>query len=99
MDKETGEIFFGQNTGIPDPLHDVLASRIDDFAGPGAAGKGVPGAHSEVNAVNHGLFARPGSIVEDFMLYNLRLRGAAIGEPIPMCSNCSKILNGVEEIP
>jgi len=98
MDRQTGQIFFGQNSGIPNPLHPALAARLAQFEGPGAAGKGIPGAHSEINAVNQGLFARPGASMNDFALYNVRLRGSAQGSPIPMCSNCSAILQGVEEI-
>lgn len=92
MDTKTGDIFFGQNTGIPDPLHPDLQQALDEFPGPGAPGKGIPGAHSEINAVNQGLFARPGSQISDFIFYSVRLRGAAIGQPIEMCPNCAWIL-------
>jgi hypothetical protein len=40
MNTSTGEIFFGQNTGIPDPLTAQLRSALDEFQGPPAAGKG-----------------------------------------------------------
>ncbi|UIJ63813.1 hypothetical protein LWP59_10605 [Amycolatopsis acidiphila] len=92
MDTKTGDIFFGQNTGVPDPLHPVLQQRLDEFPGPGAPYKGTPGAHSEINAVNQGLFARSGSQIDDFIFYNVRLRGAAQGEFIEMCPNCAWIL-------
>jgi len=94
MDRQTGEIFFGQNTGIPDPLHPDLQQLLEDFPGPGAPGKGIPGAHAEINALNQGLFARPGSQISDFIFYNVRLRGAAIGEPIAPCPNCAWFLGG-----
>lgn len=92
MNTKTGDIFFGQNTGIPDPLHPDLQAALDEFEGPGAAGKGIPGAHSEINAVNEGLLANPGSQIGDYIFYSLRLRGALQGEPIEMCSNCASIL-------
>ena len=94
MDTKTGEIFFGQNTGIPDPLHPLLRQRLDSFSGPGAPAKGIPGAHSEINAVNQGLFARPGSQIGDFTFYSVRLRGTIKGQPIEMCPNCAQILGG-----
>ena len=85
-------MFFGQNTGIADPLHPDLQQRLAEFPGPGAPGKGIPGAHSEINAVNQGLFARPGSQINDFVFYSVRLRGAAQGDTIEMCPNCAWIL-------
>jgi RHS repeat-associated protein len=93
MNTRTGEVYFGQNTGIPNPLAPQLRSAIEDFEGPGAPGKGIPGAHSEINAVNQGLFADPSSQISDYLLYNLRLRGALKGQPIVMCSNCTTILS------
>jgi hypothetical protein len=92
MDTRTGDIFFGQNTGIPEPLAPELRSALEDFDGPGAAGKGIPGAHSEINAVNQGLLANPDSQISDYIFYSLRLRGALQGEPIEMCPNCAAIL-------
>jgi RHS repeat-associated protein len=92
MDTRTGDIFFGQNTGIPDPLAPQLRSAIDEFEGPEAPGKGIPGAHSEINAVNQGLLTNPGSQISDYIFYNVRLRGALQGEPIEMCPNCAGIL-------
>jgi hypothetical protein len=99
MDTKTGDIFFGQNTGIPDPLHELLAQRIEDFEGPGEPYKGTPGEHSEINAVNQGLFARPGGQISDFIVYSVRLRAAAKGQQIPMCGNCRQILYDVNEVP
>jgi len=98
MDRQTGEVFFGQNTGIPSPLHSALGAALDAFSGPGAAGKGIPGAHSEFNAINQGLFARPGAAISDFLLYRVRLRGADQGSQIMMCPNCANILKGAEDL-
>ncbi|HUZ39633.1 MAG TPA: YwqJ-related putative deaminase [Streptosporangiaceae bacterium] len=94
MDTQTGDIFYGQNTGIPDPLHPDLQQLLDGFPGPGAAGKGIPGSHAEINALNQGLFARPGSQISDFIFYNVRLRGAAQGSYIAPCPNCAWFLGG-----
>ncbi|WP_374404822.1 YwqJ-related putative deaminase [Frankia sp. Cj3] len=99
IDKQTGEIFFGQNTGIPEPLYPELQARLNEFEGPHAAGKGTPGAHSEINALNQGLWARLDADVEDFLIYNLRLRGAGQGMPIARCPNCVVLTRGAEEIP
>lgn len=98
MDRRTGDVFFGQNTGIPSPLHPELGAALDAFPGPAAAGKGIPGTHSEFNAINQGLFARPGSSVKDFVFYSVRLRGAAQGNQIMMCSNCASILKGAQDL-
>jgi RHS repeat-associated protein len=98
MDRQTGDVFFGQNTGIPSPLHRELAAALDAFAGPGAAGKGIPGTHSEFNAINQGLFARPGASISDFLLYSVRLRGSDQGSQIMMCPNCANILKGAEDL-
>jgi hypothetical protein len=94
MDTHTGEIFFRQNTGILDPLHPDLQQLLKDFPGPGAPGKGISGAHAEISALNQGLFARPGSRISDFIFHNVRLRGAAIGEPIAPCPNCVWFFGG-----
>jgi hypothetical protein len=92
MNTQTGDIYFGQNTGIPDPLAPELQSALDQFEGPGAPGKGIPGAHSEINAVNQGLLEDPCSQISDYIFYSVRLRGALQDEPIEMCPNCSAIL-------
>ena len=92
-----GSVYFGQNTGIPSPIDSTIAGRIEGFVGPGAPGKGVVGAHSEISAVNEGILANPGSSPSDFAVYNLRLRGSQQGQSIPMCSNCRAILSDVEE--
>jgi hypothetical protein len=94
MNTQTGEIFFGQNTGIPDPLHPDLHGLLDEFPGPGAPYKGIPGTHAEINALNQGLFSRPGSQISDFIFYNVRLRAAAVGQYIAPCENCQWFIGG-----
>jgi hypothetical protein len=92
MDTRTGNIFFGQNTGIPDPLAPELRLALDNFDGPGAPGKGIPGAHSEINALNQGLLEDRDSEINGYIFYSVRLRGSLQGQPIGMCANCSTIL-------
>lgn len=94
MDTQTDEIFFGQNTGIPDPLHPDLQALLDEFPGSGAPYNGIPGAHAEINALNQGLFARPGSQISDFIFYKVRLRGAAAGQYTAPCENCQWFIGG-----
>lgn len=98
MDNVTGDITFGQNTGIPSPLHPTFQDRIDNFEGEPAEFKGVPGSHSEINALNEGMLARPGSILEEFTVYNVRLKGTLKGQRIIRCDNCQQITDGAREI-
>ncbi|GAB3433829.1 RHS repeat-associated core domain-containing protein [Flindersiella endophytica] len=98
MDRKTGAIFFGLNGDVPEKLHPLLRRALDAFEGPPAPFHGEPGAHSEVHAVNQGLFARQGSKLEDFLVYSVRLRGSKKGNPIEMCPNCAPILNGAEDL-
>ncbi|MFF1603598.1 RHS repeat-associated core domain-containing protein [Streptomyces mirabilis] len=98
MDNVTGKVTFGQNTGIPNNLHPVLQDRLDAFVGEGEPFKGVPGSHSEINALNEGLWARTGSTLEDFTVYNVRLKGTLKGQRIARCANCMQLTDGVREI-
>lgn len=98
LDNATGDITYGHNTGIPNPLHPTFQDRIDNFEGEGADFKGVPGSHSEINALNEGMLARPGSTLEEFTVYNVRLKGTLKGQRIIRCDNCQQITDGVREI-
>ncbi|WP_406642519.1 DNRLRE domain-containing protein [Amycolatopsis sp. WGS_07] len=98
MDLVTGEIFFGQNTGIPDPLHPLIATALSSFVGPPAYNYGIPGAHSEFNALNKGLFARDGAKIGDFVFYSVRLRGSRKMDQILKCPNCSQVLTDAEDL-
>lgn len=98
MDNVTGNVTFGQNTGIPSPLHPTFQDRIANFEGEPAPYKGVPGSHSEINALNKGMLARPGSTPEEFTVYNVRLKGTLKGQRIVRCDNCLQITDGVREI-
>lgn len=104
-DTETGEIFFGQNTGVPPNIHPILEGRLaallEETGGVGL-GKGKPGSHSELNALNIALQARVGvgtpvseATLEEFQIYNVRLRGSKIQQPIDPCSNCAELTRGV----
>jgi hypothetical protein len=98
MDLKTGGIFFGQNTGIPDPVHPVLEATLGSFIGPPVPFKGERGSHSEFNAINQGLFAREGSVIADFVFYSVRIRGSRALDQIDMCKNCSAILGDVKDL-
>jgi hypothetical protein len=114
VDKTTGKVYYGRNQdGRPDPMHPTLdanADRAADLnmrhgsAGPGMpptglANKGIPGDHSEVNAVNNGMLDReearkqdpslPPPKTEDFAVVNQ----SPDGKPMPCCRNC-KITTG-----
>jgi hypothetical protein len=95
MDRQTGGIFFGQNTGIPADLHPILQARIGDVQA--VPFKGVPGSHSEVNAANAALWARPGATMQDLLIYSLRLRGSTQGQPILRCGACAALTAGATE--
>lgn len=74
VDKTTGKVYYGRNQdGRPDPMHPTLDANADraadlnrrrESAGKGmppeglAMKGGVPGDHSEVNAVNNGMLDR-----------------------------------------
>ncbi len=109
-DLETGEIFYGQNTGkepadLSPPLQDrtnaVVAANQPTPEGmpPGwSRDKGIPGSHSEVQALNQGMKARPDSNPSDFALHNTRTKtnkNGNAGEPMPRCDNCKPITDGV----
>jgi RHS repeat-associated protein len=98
MDNVSGNITFGQNTGIPSPLHPTFEDRIANFEGEPAPYKGEPGSHSEINALNEGMLARPGSTLDEFTVYNVRLKGTQKGQRIIRCDNCQQITDGVREI-
>ena len=77
----------------------LALDRRFDKRGPGAPFKGIPGAHSEINALNQGLVARPGSRLSDFLLYSVRLQRSGGSEQILMCQNCAQIVGGARDLP
>jgi hypothetical protein len=100
LDTQTGAITYAQNaSSIPDPLHPDLQAALNAFEGPGVPFKGIPGAHSEIYAVNEGLYARPGATIGDFLIYSVRLQRSRLGEQILMCPNCAQILSGASDLP
>jgi RHS repeat-associated protein len=112
-DLETGQVFYGQNTGkaarnLSQPLQErtdtVIAANQEK--NPAPAGyepgwdrhNGYPGSHSEVQALDQGLKARPGSQPEDFAVHNLRTKSNSLGnagDPMPRCDNCEPITDGI----
>jgi RHS repeat-associated protein len=99
-DKKTGGVTYGQNRDErPQPMNPTLADNADaagrfnkerGSAGTGMppeglANKGIPGHHSEVNAVNEGMKKRPDSKPDDFVVYN---QNPDSGTPMECCRNC-----------
>jgi hypothetical protein len=103
LDKRTGEIFYSVNQGkVPMSMHPLLKARYEGYlAGSGGVTPpraGVPGAHSEVGALNKALWARDpaGKMTTlpegEFTMHNASLyRNKPEGVP-PMCTNCSGII-------
>jgi hypothetical protein len=62
--------------------------------------KGVPGDHSEVNAVNKGMMEREGGTPppkpSDYTVYNTNTNGQGqdAGQGKPCCPNCTRVLGG-----
>lgn len=112
-DLQSGEVFYGQNTGKqPTNLSPPLQERANNVAAENQAAskappgypegwsrdKGIPGSHSEVQALDKGMKARPGSQPEDFAVYNVRTQdnsNGKAGDPMPRCDNCKPITDGV----
>ncbi len=103
MDSKTGEVYYATNSALPENLHPMVQNRLTDYEtlteGNYPPYKGEPGEHSEVIALNEALHARGDDVslddLSDFVLYNIRLRGAEKGEAIPRCQNCIFITDGV----
>jgi hypothetical protein len=108
MDRTTGEVFFGLNEGIPADLHPILRQRLTSYltetGGQTPPRAGIPGAHSEVNALNRALRAFEGRTgraateadLSNFSYHNRALQGARRVEGIPpACPNCAPIVRGV----
>lgn len=109
MDSKTGEMFFGQNSidgSLPDNLHPILQSRLDDLGEATEIRAGVAGSHSEIFALNNALLAREAAgeavteaNLSEFLLHNRALRGprAGTGKP-PRCGNCNPLTDGVTTV-
>jgi hypothetical protein len=108
----TGEVFYGQNTRQqPRNLSEPLPSRANaqaeanQAASPAPEGlpagwsrrEGIPGSHSEVQAVDQALRARPEAGLEDIAIYNVRTEDVGVGQAptMPRCRNCRAITDGV----
>ncbi|MCE9670030.1 DUF6531 domain-containing protein [Myxococcus stipitatus] len=102
MDTCTGQVFYGQNTGVvPTSLKEPLASRTLKVAADNQAlhpapsnypegwsrKAGIPGSHSEVQASSRALEARPGAKLEDLAVYNVRTEDISL-ETAPEMPRC-----------
>lgn len=109
-DKKTGKVFEGLNHPVPpSDLDPILAERLKRFKAKYPDGKyphpiSKPGQHSEIYALNEALKARRAAgmdvtegDLQDFALYNEKLRGSTPGEP-PCCPNCTGLLDGVDSL-
>ena len=101
MDKKTDKIFFGQNRNVPVTRHSLLDSRLQAYPSNWQSiyPKGSPGSHSEFRALNEALLARPDAAIDDFMIYNVWLKGSKRGFPIPRCPHCESLTDGAQFIP
>jgi len=108
LDTRTGAISYGLNEGIPSDLHPLLRQRLDAYLkasqGNTPVTSGIPGVHSEINALNRALRAREalsgqpvtGQDLSEFLLHNRALRNPNITEFAPTpCANCAAIIYGV----
>lgn len=109
MDSQTGKVFWGTNQdAVPSNLNPLLQNRLDTYlattAGDTPVRAGIPGAHSEIVALNDALNARQvltGVAVTEadlpgFLLSNRSLIGQTrvTGIP-PRCANCFSLTDGV----
>jgi len=105
LDTRSGEVFWGLNhSSIPDNLHPLLAQRIESYSPTGLPSKlGVPGAHSELYALNRALRAREKAMgravtereLSEFMVHNRFLRGNRRLQSVPRCMHCAELTTGV----
>ncbi|KVC77300.1 RHS repeat-associated core domain-containing protein [Burkholderia ubonensis] len=111
-DLTTGAVYYGQNTGkrprgLRSPLKEETEKVAIDNEGkspspypnnPGwTRNKGIPGSHSEVQAANQALEARPDAQLNELAVYNVRteIDKADAGDPMPRCDNCKRITEGI----
>ena len=102
LDQTTGDIFFGQNTGLPKEIHPILASRLMGYPKDWRSiySKASPGEHAEFVALNEALLARGGSPdLADFVVSTVWLRGSRRGLPIPRCPHCETLTDGTNFAP
>lgn len=115
MDMQTGQVFYGQNTGrAPIGLREPLGSRTTAVAAANQSASpaptnypagwsrraGIPGSHSEVQAANQALAARPGARMEDLAIYNVRTEDMSLARApeMPRCTNCAPITDGAHAL-
>lgn len=114
LDTRTGRTFFGVNQKKPiKNLHPLIKNRLMDYmratGGVTPERAGIPGAHSELVALNQALYEREAALgrpvepqeLSEFLLHNRSLLGLKKIEGIPPpCPNCEAILPpGVKVLP
>lgn len=106
LDTRTGRTFFGINQeSPPGTLHPLLKKRLADYlkktGGATPERAGVPGAHSEIVALNRALFEREALLgrpvepqeLSEFVLHNRALHGPRKLEGVPPpCANCEVLV-------
>jgi RHS repeat-associated protein len=103
----SGRVFTGTNAPPTRPLHPLLQARAGEFAElPSTTNPryyGRPGQqHAELNALSEALYAREAALgrsvtaddLADLLLHVQQRRGGA-GTPMPRCSRCSFVSEGV----
>jgi RHS repeat-associated protein len=105
LDTRTGRTFFGINQDtVPPKLHPLLEARykqyLTDAAGDTPAKAGIPGAHSEISALNTAFYAREAALgrpltasdLSEFTIHNRTLWRGQSGMVPPPCPNCAAII-------
>jgi RHS repeat-associated protein len=113
LDKDSGELFFGINQErVPADLHPLLKEHYDRLmattGGQTPVKAGIPGAHSEIVALNKALRAREAATgravtaddLSGFAIHNRSLLKNKVEGVPPLCDNCQAIVPpGVEVVP
>jgi RHS repeat-associated protein len=104
----SGQVFTGTNAPPTRPLHPLLQARASEFAElPSTTNPryyGRPGQqHAELNALSEALYGREAALgrsvtaddLTDLLLHVQQSRGGGAGNPMPRCSRCSFVSEGV----
>jgi hypothetical protein len=105
----SGQVLTGTNAPPARPLHPLLEDRAKAFGElpstthPNYYGR--PGQqHAEINALSEALYVREAALgrsvtandLSDLLLHVQQARGGGVGTPMPRCSRCSYITQGVD---
>lgn len=108
----SGQIALGSNEAPTRPLHRILIERMSEFENipsktriehPNYYGRAGQ-QHAERNALNEALFLRESALgrpattddLADMLLHVQRARGGGNGNPMPRCSCCNYVTEGVQ---